>query len=785
MIINSNILKQFIPIKDDILTTTNQNIIEVDHYALINQSTPLIIGQVLTKVKHPDAQKLSVTTVNIGTKVLQIVCGAANVDVHQLVIVAPVGTILSGNFMIKEAVIRGVESQGMICSLTELGFDEKYLSQEEKEGIYVIKDNVKVGADALAYLGQSGFTMQLALTPNRSDLLSHYGFAKDLCAVTNVEFITPDILVEEDLKLVNDLKVAINTNLANRYLARKMKVEIKESPWFIKSALISAGIRPINNVVDITNYVMLEYGVPLHAFDRQKLDSDTIIVKTAKDQETVITLDEQKRILSSNDVVITNANKVIAVAGVMGSFSSAIDQNTKEIVLEAASFNSEAVRQTSKRLGLRSESSLRFERGVDCQNVKVAIERASQLLIEHADAKVYQGIAECINIQKEEVKIEVSKKYINSLLGAKLQMKDILSILDRLEYLYSADFKTNIITLNPPHYRNDITQPADVVEEIARIYGINKIVNQPLKLATIGKLSVKQKNLRTIRQTLSGIGLNEAITYSLTKESNINQYQNVGEMIKVLKPLSEDKKILRQSILPSLLEMVSYNKSRSMEDIAVYEIGSVFANGYERPNLSIVLTGNLNDTLYLKNDTSSSFYYLKGILDYLLKRFSLSVQVKPGNYEFLHPGISGSIYLNEENIGYIGKLHPTLADDLDLKDVYVLELKLELIINHSEKVKFVPIAKYPSMLRDLSFVVDKSFAVADIIDLIQQTAKKLITDVRLFDVYEGVGVDEGQHSLAVSITFNDLSKTLETADVEKAIKSIKNRLQHNFNAIIR
>ena len=783
MIINSNILKELIEIPDDLLEITNKNIIEVDDFKLINPATNLVIGKVLTKEKHPNSDNLSLTTVDVGSEVLQIVCGAKNVAANQYVIVAKNGAILPNDFKIKPTTIRGVESNGMICSLTELGIDEKYLTDEQKEGIYFFPNQMEIGTSALVALGQSGFVLELGLTPNRSDLLSHYGYAKDLAAILGTKMTkkTFDIL-EIDKK--NQVEIYLDTNGCGRYYARTVEVTIKESPWWLKSALISSGIRPINNVVDITNYVLIEYGTPLHAFDANKLKSNKIVVRSAHESEEVITLDEQTRQLTKDDVVVTNHSEVIAIAGVMGSLNSSVDDQTTKIILEAAYFDAKRVAKTSKRLGLRSESSLRFERGVDDQRVLLGMMRATELLVELADAKIYQNISERINYELENPIIKITKTEVNNLLGISITDQVLTDYLLRLDYSYNLVGKTYEVVA--PSYRNDIKLTADVIEELGRLYGLDKIKNKPLSISQIGGLNFAQKLKRELKLTLMNLGLNETITYSLSNPSIVNKYHQIGTPLTVLKPLSEEKMMLRQSIIPSLVEVAEYNIKRGNSNLAIFEIGNVYAEGLEYPVLSILLLGKFIQTGWLGQDVTVNFYLIKGLLEQISKLTNLDLSVASNKVNFLHPGISGSIKLREQVIGQIGKLHPMIAKHHNLIDVYVLELDLrELLVEPTKQLKYIPISKYPSISRDLSFIVNQDISVTSITELIWQTARKLLVDVTLFDVYQGESVGENKHSLAYSLTFNDVNKTLEALDVDKAIKSIKNRLEFTFKAEIR
>ncbi|MBG0762510.1 phenylalanine--tRNA ligase subunit beta [Acholeplasma laidlawii] len=783
MFILDNILKQFIEVPNDLYEKTNQQIIEVDDYLALNSSTKLVVGYVETCVKHPNADTLSKTTVNIGSKVLDIVCGAPNVRSGQYVIVAQVGSVLPGNFEIKAAVVRGETSNGMICSLKELGFDEKHVPAQYKDGIYNFSHKVTPGEDALKALGLDGMKLLLGLTPNRGDLLSHLGFAYDLASMTNKKVHIPKPTFKE-VAHKNDVQVVLDTNNCLTYDLRVMDVVVKESPWWLKNALIQSDIRPINNVVDITNYILITYGTPLHAFDANKVNSNTVLVRQAHEGEEVVTLDEVTRVLEPSDIVITDGNNAIALGGVMGLLESGIDESTTKIMLEAAQFSPSVIAKTSKRLDLRSDSSLRFERGIDQKRVRIGLEAATQLLVELADAKVYQGISSKTNVIEENPWIELSLEHVNGLLGTTLNDTELHKILAQLNYQTKLD--NNTLLIQAPGYRKDILIEADVIEEVLRVYGYHHIEGKKLQPNLLGELSYSQKMNRALKHTLVGLGLNEVINYSLVSESDIESFPKVGESVSILMPLSDDRKILRQSLIPGLLKNLNYHLSRQMSHITLFEMGHVFAKDVEKNHLAVLINGNLLDSNYLKRDIKSDFYTLKGILEQIGVTLNVSFDVKQSSrVTALHPGIQGDIYVGDLFVGVIGKTHPLTDEAYDIKDTYVLELDLSKLITTKSPMIFESISKYPSIQRDISFVVSKDYPISDILGIIKQTARKLLTNIEVFDVYSGSNIEEGFHSLAISMTFNNKEKTLEKLDVEKALKSIQNRLEFNFKAVFR
>ncbi len=783
MYILENILKQFIELPDNLYEVTNQQIIEVDDYLALNQSTKLVVGYVETCVKHPNADKLNLTTVNIGHEILNIVCGAANVATGQHVIVAQVGAVLPGNFEIKAAKVRGEQSNGMICSLTELGFDEKYISSDYKDGIFYFKTNVKPGDDALKSLGLEGKKLLLGLTPNRGDLLSHLGFAYDLGAMLNKKIQVPKTSFKT-VDAQNDIQIKIDTDGCLRYDLRVMDVVIKESPWWLKNALIESDIRPINNVVDITNYILITYGTPLHAFDANKVKTNQIVVRQAKKGEVVVTLDDTKRTLESNDIVITDGQKPIALGGVMGLLESGIDDHTTKIMLEAAQFDPKMIAATSKRLGLRSDSSLRFERGIDQARVRQGLEAATQLLVEIADAKVYSGISSNLKIKDENPWIHLNLDKVNNLLGTILNQDELDNILARLGY--ETAIEKERLLVKAPGYRKDILIEADVTEEVLRVYGYHKIEGKRLQPNSLGELTFKQKNIRNIKSMLAGLGLNEVINYSLVSQDDINDFPMIGKSVGVLMPLSDERDCLRQSLIPGLLKNLNYHLSRQMNNISIFEIGHVFAEGIEKNHLAILLNDKFLESNYLKQDIQVDFFTIKGILNNIATLLNVTLDLKKtSRIKALHPGIQGDIYFNDTVVGVIGKTHPLTDKSYDVKHAYVLELDLTRLIEHNPQMVFESISKYPSIQRDISFIVSKTYPVSDILTIIHQTARKLLTNVEVFDVYAGPSIEDGYHSLAISMTFNNKEKTLEKQDVEKALKSIQNRLEFNFKAVFR
>ena len=616
MKISTHMLKKYVTVPDNekLSELTNQHITEIESLTPLLEVDNLVVGYVKECVKHSNSDHLSVCQVDIGTKIEQIVCGAPNVKAGQYVVVAKVGAILPGNFEIKEANIRGVDSSGMICSLHELGVENKDIAEEFKEGIYYFDYQPKVGSNAVEALNFNQSSLEISITPNRSDLLSVLGFAYDLGAVLNEKVVNDEPEFEEKGP-ENPLQVKILDDGCKRYYARYLdNIIIKPSPMWLQADLIASGIRPINNVVDVTNYVLLEYGTPLHAFDADKFGSNTIVVKPATDLYEVITLDEQTCILRSNDITITNGRVPKALGGVMGLLNSAIDQDTKKIILEAAWFEPNRVKETSSRLGLESDSSLRFEKGVDEIRVRTALNRAAELLIEVAGARVYKNISFAGQPFEKPTIIKITANETNKLLGTSFSDADIKAILKKL----------NIIETKPnnylmPSYRKDLIIKEDLIEEIARLYGYNNLATKMPKTSALGHYSRRQYLIKELRNHLSNMGLNEVITYSLINNKGLKSFTLENkESIEVLHPINDDRTVLRQSLTNGLISTVQYHLARQIDDLRLFEVGRVYSKEEETTNLSVIINGKYINSSFLKNDFESSYYVIKGILENIL-----------------------------------------------------------------------------------------------------------------------------------------------------------------------
>lgn len=760
---------------------------EIESYKKMVEATNLMIGYVEECEKHPDSDHLSVCQVQLKDGISQIVCGAPNVAKGEYIICALPGAVLPGDFKIKPSKIRGVESNGMLCSLQELGFEEKYVPEEYKNGIYLLDKDAPVGESPLEYLHLDDYILDLELTSNRSDLLSIEGVAYDLGAVLHQK-ITPVMPIVKESQNKNPLSVEIKTEKCAKYLTRYVaNVKIAESPWWLKSRLIASGIRPINNVVDVTNYVLMELGQPLHSFDADKL-GNKIVVRNALADEKLMTLDNIERSLTPDDIVITNGEEVLCLGGVMGGLSTEVTKETKNIVLEAAYFDPLSIRKTSSRLQLKSESSTRFERKVDINRVNVALDRAAQLLAGLADGEVYSGVVGIDNYQDTEHNVEINLEKINSVLGVELTKDVVVGIFDDLQFEYSQN--GNSFTVTIPSRRMDLEDSyQDIIEDIARIYGYDKI---PAALASTndkGTLTPNQKIIRNIRSSLAAMGLNEVVTYSLMNKENIYDLTlQQEESVDLLMPMSEDRAVMRLSLLNALCKVVAYNKARKMDNLAIYEIGNKYPKSGESLLLSGALCGTFTKNLWQGFNQKVDFFLVKGILQGLFTKLGISVtysQYDNKNPNF-HPGRTAIIKHNDNTIGIIGELHPKYSKENNLGELYVFELDLDYILKiKKDKFVYTPICKYPSVTRDLAIVVNKSISASEVIEVINKYAKKYLINTEVFDVYEGDNVSSDEKSFAIKLTLQDSSKTLETSDVDKVIASVVNRLDYHLKARLR
>ncbi|MDO4753837.1 MAG: phenylalanine--tRNA ligase subunit beta [Bacillota bacterium] len=764
----------------------------------------VVIGKITKIERHPDADKLNVCTISVGeAEPLQIVTAATNVFEGAVIPVSTVGAVLAGGLKIKKGKLRGVDSNGMLCSFSELGFDAKVIPQEFSDGILILDEEFEkhLGKNALEVLGMTEDTIEFEITPNRPDCLSIVGMARETAAtfgrelnfeekkLSDVFDVTvsagacPNVCagVNVDTCTAKDeiIPVRIETDLCARYIAITANhVRVAKSPFSFGLRLMNTGVRPINNIVDITNYVLMELGQPIHAFDRSKL-SGGLIVRQAKDGEEVVTLDGVSRTLTGEDVLICDSEKPVAIAGVMGLLNSAITSDTEEVVFEIATFDKTAVRATSKRLGLRSEASARFEKGISVMTPEMAAIRVAELMKELEAGSVSKCATDARGVRFEDMAKPVEFRYdaqrIHRLIGLEL---DITAELKKLG-ISAQDGIAKI-----PHYRLDLNMDADLAEEVARMYGYDKLPVTDFKHSEAGKIEPMQSLQLHLADALVGMGLNEIMTYSFVSPAREEQVVGERESIRLLNPLGEEYSAMRTSLLPNMLDVIGRNDRRKNEELAFFEIGRIYdpsKNEEGLPSESEMLCA----ALYRKED---DFYTTKGIVEVLLE----SVGVFRYDFEredlisYMHPGRCARILIDEVCIGRFGELHPTLAEREDLKGLYVIEISLDWLLDTmgTDIRTYKPVSMFPAAERDVAFIVDENTTSGEIEKIIKSSAKALLEEVKLFDVYRDAKIGEGKKSMAYAMKFR-ADRTLGEEEVDKVFRKLIKAVEFNCGATLR
>ena len=752
---------------------------------ITNHIDNLVIGEVVDCVNHPNSDHLHVCQVNVGNELVQIVCGASNVRKGLKVIVALPGAVLPGNFVIQKGKIRDVESNGMLCALFELGLEEK-TEENYNKGICELPNEAKVGMDPLKYLGLEDTLYELDIHKHRNnDCYYHIGFAYEIGAILNRPVTLPNHDFTEISDNINEhFSLKVETSKCPYYLAKMVTgVEIKESPDFIKKRLTSAGMRPINNVVDISNYVMLEYGQPMHFFDYDKL-GNKIVVRDAYSNEEITTLDNKERVLKESDIVITDGTKPVCIAGIMGGLNTEVDQTTKTILIESAIFDATSIRYTANNLNLKSEASIRYGKGLNYEYTLEALLRACSLLQKYANAKILTGIVKHDQINKEPKIVKFKTEAVNKMLGITIDTKDMEVELNRLGFPYVLN--ANEFTVTIPARRLDIDPNVnDIAEEIGRLYGYHNLVS------TLPKVEIKKGEYvgdvrlrKTISKRLRALGLNECKTYTLVSKEMAERFKYENkECIYLPNPLSADKAVIRTTLIPSLMNVYEYNKARKVEDIFLYEIAKTYDVKYnEDTKIAGLVYGNAINNSWQGN-YKADFYYLKGIVCNLLEylgfknRFTFVPAIIPD----LHPGISAHILLDNEEIGIIGRINPNLVKE----EVYVFELSMNKLLKPVKPIKYKPSSKYPSITKDMAFILDKNILNQDVINTIRTNGGRYLTDIKVFDLYQGDKISLDKKSIAYSLTFNSNESTLSDEEVTTIFNNIIAAVTDKFNAILR
>ena len=786
MKLSKNFLKDYVDIDVDIkqlaedMTRVGN---EYDSASKLINATKLIIGEIMECTDHPDSDHLHCCKVNIGSEILNIVCGAPNARKGIKVIVALDGAELPEK-TIRRGIIRGQESNGMLCSMAELGLEHKFLKPEDSAGIAELGEDAIIGKDPIKFLGLDDEVIDFDLTANRGDLLSILGMAYEVGAIYDKPVREVELNHKEQGEDLNKtFTTEVKTDNCKLLLVKKVEnVEIKESPAFIKNRLIASGIRPINNVVDISNYVMLELGQPLHFYDADRL-GNKLIVRMADDKEKLTTLDGNTRTLSTEDIVIADSTHSVGLAGVMGGLETEVEADTKNIIIESAIFDSVKIRKTSNKI-LRSEASNRFEKGLDPARTYMAIERACTLLEKYANGKVVTGTVKYDKTTQQDKEIDIKFQNINDVLGTTIPNEEILNVYRKLGFVYTV--KGDTITVKVPTRRMDISIKEDLIEEVSRIYGVDNIQGK-LPVVPMRKGSY-DKTLREIRNKMIALGLNETLSYILINDKEVHGYTlDEFEELKLLDPITEDRNTLRYSMIPSLYKIYEYNNARGQKDISIFEIGKGFYKKGEKygedTKLCCLMTGKYS--LGLNNTKNVDFYTVKGIAEEILEYLGYSTRYSFVTGEFpkeMHPGQSAYISVNGANLGIIGKLHPNISKE----DVFVLEINLtELLQRKVGKMKYKEISKFPSIKKDVAFVVDKNLVSKDIEKVIKNAGGSLLTNIEVFDVYTGSNVAENKKSIAYSLTFGDTKKTLTDEEINNLMEKVMDNVCKKFGAEIR
>lgn len=760
----------------------------------------IVVGEVMECVPHPDSDHLSICQVDIGEAELsQIVCGAPNVKAGIKVIVALPGSRIAGNVKIKKGKMRGVVSNGMICSLQEIGYADSVIPKEFSEGIQYLPQDAVAGEEVFKYLEMDDAIIELSITPNRADALSIRGVAYEVGAIYNQKPVFNDeVLVEADRLAAEKIAVRVaDTTDTPAYQIRIIEnVKVAASPQWLQNRLMNEGIRPINNVVDVTNYILLLFGQPLHAFDYDKLGSKEILVRRAVDAEELVTLDGETRKLTSDNIVITNGSAPVALAGTMGGLDSEITETTTTVALEAALFDSTSIRKTSKQFNLRSESSSRFEKGINRGTIGEACEAAAAMIASLAGGEVLAGAVKGAEPVVENAVVTTTLAHINRALGTELTTTDVDAVFAALGF--EAFEEQGTYTVSVPPRRWDIHIEADLVEEVARIYGYDKLPSTlPSGETVAGSLTAHQQKTRDLRSLLEGTGLSEAISYALTTEAKSESFaMKDSNLTRLDWPMTEERAVLRLNLISGLLDDVAYNIARKNQNVALYEIGRVFYQEndpkkdlpQEEKHLAFAVCGDVIVKDWQTKAQKVGFFTVKGIVEAVFAKFKLAERItyEASHMKDLHPGRAADIFLDGEKIGFLGQVHPAVAKAYDVPETYVAELNLAALLTAEvAPLVYQNVSKFPSVSRDIAMLVAEKISNQEITAVIAKAAGKFLTDVKLFDVYQGANIESGQKSMAYSLTFVNPEATLTDDEINRGMEKVTKALAENFAAVIR
>lgn len=757
----------------------------------------IVVGEVVSCEDVPDTH-LHVCQVNVGEEEnRQIVCGAPNVRAGIKVMVALPGARIADNYKIKKGKIRGLESLGMICSLGELGISDSVVPKEFADGIQILPEEAVPGEEVFSYLDLDDEIIELSITPNRADALSMRGVAHEVAAIYDKSVHFKDFpLVENEKQAADSLSVALETEKASYYAARILEnVTIAPSPQWLQNLLMNEGIRPINNVVDVTNYILLYFGQPMHAFDLDTFEGDQIVVREARAGEKLVTLDGEERELEVSDLVITVADKPVALAGVMGGAATEISGKSTRVVLEAAVFDGKSIRKSSGRLNLRSESSSRFEKGINLATVNEALDAAASMIADLAGATVQAGIVSAGSLDTSDVEVASSLEDVNRVLGTDLLYTDIEDVFRRLGFGLSGNAEQ--FTVSVPRCRWDISIEADLYEEIARIYGYDKLpASLPKDDGTAGELTATQQLRRQVRTLAEGAGLTEIITYALTTPEKAVEFTlNPSNLTELMWPMTVERSVLRQNMVSGILDSLAYNVARKNKNLALYEIGKVFEQtGNPKEDLpneinsfAFALTGLVNEKDFQTKPVAVDFFYAKGVVEALFAKLGLTAEYVASNQiKSLHPGRTALISINGQPVGFVGQVHPATAKAYDIPETYVAELNLSAIEEQLQPAQpFTEITKFPAVSRDVALLLKAEITHQEVLDAIQDAGVKRLTDIKLFDIFSGDKLGVGLKSMAYSLTFQNPESSLTDEEVAKYMEKIEKSLTEKLGAEVR
>lgn len=779
--------KEYVDINDDIMNICDKVTLTGSHVESIiklgDNIDNIVVGKIIDIYRHENSNKLWITKVDLGNEIVQIVTAAQNLKQFDYVPVAKVNSTLSDNTKIKEAKLAGEISQGMFCSYKELGYPDSVIPKEYKDGVLrIIDENTVLGTDIREVLDLDDTVVEFEITPNRPDCLSIVGMAREIAASFDKKLNPINIKNLKEIENKSLLNITIHSDDCKRYSASIVKdVTIKESARKVQNYLLNSGIRPVNNIVDLTNFLMLELGQPLHAFDLDKLEGN-ISIRNAFEGEKVVTLDDVERTLSSEDMLICDDVKPIAIAGVMGLKNSEIDENTKNIFIESAFFTKKTIKSTSKRLGLKSEASIRYEKGLTSEHTMNVLARFLCLLEKNVKCK----IDSIFDVNKEETiskLIEFDTNLVKRLLGVEIKNSDIITYLDLLEI--KTEVKGDVIICTIPYFRTDLVIQEDIVEEIGRLYGFCNLNPTPILAPnTIGRKSKKRILEDKIKNILLNLGLYEITTYSFIGGSIIKKSKmNTQNTVKILNPLGEEFSIMRKSLIPNIIEVLSKNLNYKNEDLLVYELGNTFhtVENYEVPlEKKRLVIGS-----YGKYD----FYYIKDVIINLFNVLNIkNIEfIKNNCIDYFHPGVCADILANGEKVGEIGQISYDVCKNFSIKkNIFVCEIDIEKIRDKVSLIKiYEPIIKYPAVKRDLAIIVDKDIDSGRIEKIFKNNSNNLLKNIELFDIYTGNQINKGKKSMAYKLTFQSKEKTLVDEDINSLIDNMLFDLKEQLGAYLR